>query len=1390
MRALASSTSLAGAAIVPVALAGAVVGFSAQHAWAACTFAGGVFTCTGVTATAQSVNNVTLTTVTIDPTFNNPAAVTGNALQITSPAASSNNVTVTQSGAGHIRGTSTGVVLNNNGSGIMHVDLTGQVTGDGSYGILANAGAASTGMDIAVNEVHGGFVGLQVNQGGKGAINVISTGDVTGGWGGIDVQGNNTAATDITVSANNVSSFQYGIQVFNKGSGQTLVETSGTVTTSNTGISAGASGGGDVTVRASGTVTGGGTASGIGALISSATATGDVTVEAVDVTGGNEGIWAVNRGTGATRVTATGTVTSTATSAGGTAYGIFATGKGTDVEVSANEVSAQENGIVVSNTGSGVTSVIATGSVEAVNHAGILVTAINDDGSPGTDLTVQAVDVTAGGSGISVFNDGTGVTSIAATGTVTGETGSGIRALAMGTDLTIATTRVSGEEYGIYAESSGTGVTEISASDTVTGENQSGIYASATGTDLTIGAIEVSGGQFGIYAENNGTGATEVVATGPVDGDAQDGIRAVGFGTDVSIEAVDVSGGQFGIYAENNGSGATSVVAGDAVTGAAMDGIFAYNIGTDLTVDAAAVSGERNGIYAENRGTGATKVTSSGVVAGATQDGIHAYGAGTDLDVVAGNDVSGATNGIRALNEGAGSTSVTTSSVVSGGDSGITLFADNGPFAVRVQGGSVAATGAVSEAYAAAIHTSGAAGGTIDIAAGTVVDGAAGGIAIRDGDGSAGGTDAVDATDTTAGDVVVTTAGTVTGAAILGLGDDTFNLAGGSYTGTIHGDDTAATDADGDDMFNWTSGTLDGGFAGGNGSDVAAVSSGSYDGQQVLDGGDDTGTADGWTDTVTFSGLTFTAPGANIVNWENIVLDGGSMTISDGQIATGMEPGTGLTVTGGGTLDGGSNLNLLGNLIIASGSAFNATGGGSGLYAIAGSLTNNGVVTTQDGSAGDVVTVAGDLAGAGRFLVDVDLATLTADKLVIGGSVTGGPNLLGVSAYGNPAGETGTGAGAGIAVVDVSATGGTRAGDFTLEDGPIYAGAYTYNLNLENDGIWYLQTDFSDDLPSYEAYSAQLLGLVTVPTMQQRVGNRWNGREWVDSGARGAVWQIRAEDTEVWARFVGEYWHVEPTSSTSGWQGYDQTQWHLQGGVDALVRDWDDGSNLYLGLTGHYGEASASVDSRFGDSSMDTSGYGIGATATWLGGSGAYLDLQAAATWFDSNLSSDTSGKLVNGNDGFGYILSAEVGKSFDARNDWIVTPQAQLHYATADFDTFTDPYGARVSVDDAESLQLRLGVAAAREMRWTDRGMDQLSYLYGIANVIHEFETENSLMVSETSLVTESADWSAELGLGVTRNFDNNRYSVYGEASGSSPFENFGESYGFSGTFGLRVNF
>src|SRR5690606_6341428 len=121
--------------------------------------------------------------------------------------------------------------------------------------------------------------------------------------------------------------------------------------------------------------------------------TQDLTVEANNVSGGAYGIVVNNYGTGDTNVTSTGTVSGTGPASSG--INAFNSSTANDLTVNAKDVTGDIYGIYANNTGTGDTTVKATGTASGTGAAGIGIYAINS--GSGNDITVEAVDVEAGG---------------------------------------------------------------------------------------------------------------------------------------------------------------------------------------------------------------------------------------------------------------------------------------------------------------------------------------------------------------------------------------------------------------------------------------------------------------------------------------------------------------------------------------------------------------------------------------------------------------------------------------------------------------------------------------------------------------------------------------------------------------------------------------------------------------------------------------------------------------------------------------------------------------------------------------------------------------------------------------------------------------------------------
>jgi len=470
-----------------------------------------------------------------------------------------------------------------------------------------------------------------------------------------------------------------------------------------------------------------------------------------------------------------------------------------------------------------------------------------------------------------------------------------------------------------------------------------------------------------------------------------------------------------------------------------------------------------------------------------------------------------------------------------------------------------------------------------------------------------------------------------------------------------------------------------------------------------------------------------------------------------------------------------------------------ATLGGSGT--IFGDVTNSGTIVAGSGATG-ALTISGDYTGNNGVL-DIQSVlggdTSATSQLVVTGN-TAGTTTVRVTNAGGAGAQTVEG----IKIIDV---GGTSAGTFSLQGDYVYngdqavvGGAYAYRLYQNGiatpaDGDWYLRSVliatstaplYQAGVPIYEVYPQMLQQLNAIGTLQQRVGDRYwetGGDPVTASGPDG-----------VWMRTEGMYGRVDPASSTSG-ATYDYDLWKAEGGVDGEL--YQSGKGLLIGgLTAHFGTITGDVSSIYGDGKIETMGQGVGATLTWYGADGFYADAQGQFTLYDTVLKSDlTNADLKGGNSGFGSTLSIEAGRRFASAGSWSITPQAQLIYSSIDFDDFHDAFGAPVSLDRGDSLNGRAGIAFDRDESWEKAdGKTVHAKLYGSANLYYEFLQGTAVDVAGLRFKTENDRLSAGVTLGGSYSWNDERTSVYGEATARSSLENVGSSYALSGTAGIRV--
>ncbi|WP_114953406.1 autotransporter-associated beta strand repeat-containing protein [Sphingosinicella terrae] len=560
----------------------------------------------------------------------------------------------------------------------------------------------------------------------------------------------------------------------------------------------------------------------------------------------------------------------------------------------------------------------------------------------------------------------------------------------------------------------------------------------------------------------------------------------------------------------------------------------------------------------------------------------------------------------------------------------------------------------------------------------------------------------------------------------------------------------------------------------------------------------------------------------------------GDITLEGGTLATSADLSSGrdLVMAGAGTIStaGGTIFTLSGSL---SGSgALNKSGEGTLLLTgdssdYGGSTDVEGTLVVNGTLCGDVNVLDGArLEGTGTVCTTVNAGTVASGNsigtLTVDGRYTGVDGVLEVEAElggdasaadrlvvtGGTAGTTEVvvinvgGAGAqtveGIKIVDV--TGGASDGTFALRGDYVFegsqaviAGAFGYRLfkggvSTPTDGDWYLRSAlldgsgepqgplFQPGVPLYESYGETLRLLNGLPTLQERAGNRrWSG--------------FTASGIGLWSRMEATRHRPDAAVSTSA-TDLNASTWSLQVGLDAPLLDETAGT-LVAGMNVRYGQADGRVRSQFGNGTLDTQGYGIGATLTWYGSGGFYADAQAQMSWYYSDLESDLLGSLVEDNDGAGEAFSLEVGQRLPLGGSLSLTPQAQIVYSGVRFDRFSDPADAIVSSDGAESLRGRFGLSLDHQRSWQRSSGDTArTHFYGIVNLDHEMLDGTRIDVSGTPLLRREERLWGEVGIGGSFSWQDGRYALFSEISAETALSRFGESNTLRANAGFRMQF
>ena len=1087
-------------------------------------------------------------------------------------------------------------------------------------------------------------------------------------------------------------------------------------------------------------------------------------------------------------------------------------------------------------------------------------TIINQNGAG--DLTVNAnnkniTDIDA------TNNSRTGAITINTTQDMLTPNAKGIYINNAGTDVKLSTAAVhSKQRKGISIENNGSGSTEITANDNIISDTDDAIYAvnnNAGSKDLTINTETVTGQAHGIYAYNNGKGSTTLIVNKGIESRTTDAIWVNNVNTSSTNLNVTtrqaVLGHTNGIYAINNGTGDTTIETIQNVRGDDGNGIFSENHGGKLTITSGTIYGTSNGIYAINSGNGSTDITSTGNVTATSGNGIFVNnGNNTNELNINTNLISGTDNGIYATNNGTGKTTISNkASVTADKNTGISVTNTNQANGLQIESLVINAgtNGIVANNHAR--------GDTVISSKGSITATHGYGIWAENGE--------------QAGDIIIDSEGAInagsTGIEIHNHGSGVTSLTlynqirGGSETGAgIVVDDKpnskttitlnsgtsvsaasglAISDEDGNANVTLDNGSkVIGRIELGNGSDTLFINRGAnISNITVVDGGDDTSSNDGMTDTLNINqSLTGSTTGNNngtagniaIRNWEKINLAQNSMLTLSGDLNTNQL-----------NIGNGTTINLIGSLRQAQ---------------INGDVFNSGNINLNSNFTGDNLTINGNYQGnGGKLTLDLKLnsalkdndsiADNTADKLTVQGNVTGKTTIrfASIDGLGGDTGNTN-----GIELVHIN---GNSTGDaFALEGDHLDRGAYEYHLfkgDLQQNGNnWYLrsqkQTNPGDDNSGGDNSGGNNSGGNNSGdnnsgdnnsgdnnSGDNNSGGNNSGGNNSGNGSSGdsgtttkpsklrplyrkevplfaaVASQLRQADSLMLANMHQRIGSTPLPDERMSWGRVIASRTDTQQNGPANARTTGNYAGLQLGSDiwssngwragGYVGYLHGNLDVDGFTSGIDTragknttKSYFIGAYGNYTRENGAYADfvIQGARHHVDIKPDNNPSGKQK----GHGVTASVEIGQPFTlGSSNWKLEPQAQIIHQWLDLNDSDISGRTTVSHGHNNAWLFRLGgrlEGSYQLNKGSLRPYARVNFFYSPDGADHTSYITN---VATTRLNAGASHASTELAIGGTYDITN-KVKAYGEIGHT--WSNGGDAHTkapVNGSVGLKIN-
>lgn len=575
--------------------------------------------------------------------------------------------------AGPVIGAGVGVDIDNNGAAPVIVTLgpSGVIDGNGGAGVYIDSAASSASATATVRGSSGSVVGstngIEITTAGTD-IAVLELDSVTG-------EAGNGIILDTGAGVGNITVSNVGSVLGTGGNGIILTPGTGDASVQGVGLVGGVTGtaGDGIYVTGSGAINIGGS-----------TAVGTAT-------GADDGIEAVNIGTGAITIAVSNAYGG---AAGGAQYGVRAfsgAANAGDIDITVTGIATSYNDAVRGTT-SGLGSVsIDVANANSSNYFAVVGQSFNTSNTE--DMTITSTGLLQSLFGVYGRKEGSGTLSINVND-VTTTANHGVQARigsgsTSSTDFSITSTGTitATSGHGVFASQRALGGVYVSVGDVASnGAGYDGVQAfidngSNSNDIMIISTGAASGGDDGIDAFTAGTGNITINANNAYGGNTggmQYGVIAYAGNANAGNIDITVTGTATSyndaVRARTQGLGAVSINAANANSSnyfAVVGQSFNDSNAQDMTITSSGLLASANGVYARHDGSGDIIMNLNHVTAnGTSRNGITAFAytaaGSSNISITSSGDITGTDEGIYARSIGTGGITINTSRVMSG----------------------------------------------------------------------------------------------------------------------------------------------------------------------------------------------------------------------------------------------------------------------------------------------------------------------------------------------------------------------------------------------------------------------------------------------------------------------------------------------------------------------------------------------------------------------------------------------------------------------------------------------------------------------------------------------------------------------------------------------------